>query len=70
MKANDELQEKLIEVGKLGEAAGKEQKRFEARKKKSKKNKLKDKEAAVKEKMKKGGKLTTEDLLLMQELDN
>ncbi|MBW2996425.1 hypothetical protein KY332_03935 [Candidatus Woesearchaeota archaeon] len=69
VEANDGLQEKLIEVSKLNIEFGKERKSVEAKKKEVKHKKLKKKEDIVKEKLKKGGKLTTEDLLIMQELD-
>ena len=66
---NDKLQEKLKEIGKLNEKLrefGADQKH---RKEEFNKKSLKQKAALVNEKMKKGGKLTTEDLLVLQGLD-
>ncbi len=63
---NEELKQKLFALkdigGKVGEHIGEE--REERRKKQ--RGDIDSRKSAVKEKMKKGGKLTTEDILLMQ----
>lgn len=65
-EANEQLKNKLPEMGKLKEEADKYNLELKKKKKEKEEKFLKSKEDVVKEKMKKGKKLTTEDLLIFQ----
>jgi uncharacterized coiled-coil DUF342 family protein len=67
---NEKLQQKLIEMNQINQQIGKQKADNKEEKRKNEAITLKDKELAVQEKIKKGGKITTEDLLVFQGLSN
>jgi uncharacterized coiled-coil DUF342 family protein len=66
METNDQLQEKLMDMKKLNEEINKFRKSKKQKKEKEIKTVLKEKEKIVMEKLAKGKKLTTEDILIIQ----
>ncbi|MBS3097910.1 hypothetical protein J4209_03905 [Candidatus Woesearchaeota archaeon] len=66
---NEKLKEKLLEMGKLKEEVDKHKTETKKKMKEEEDKILKDKEEFVQEKIKKGEKLTTEDILVFQNLD-
>ncbi len=66
---SSKLQEKLMEAGKLSEELDKMRGVKHESRQKDIKARLKEKGAAVHEKLRKGEKLTTEDILVMQEME-
>lgn len=69
-EVNEKLQIKLMELNKINQEIGRQKADNREERRKKDELTLKDKELAVQEKMKKGGKLTTEDLLVFQGLSN
>lgn len=65
-EANDRLKEALIEINNMIGKLDLHKKAHKKRKREKEQEILKGKEDIIKEKMKKGGKLTTEDLLIFQ----
>ena len=67
---NEKLQQKLMEINNINQEIGKQKADNREERRKKDELTLKDKELAVQEKMKKGGKITTEDLLVFQGISN
>ena len=65
---NEKLKEKLMEMGKINQKLGEVKTKFVSKKERKVEAQLKEKEAIVQEKIKKGEKLTTQDLIIMQGL--
>ena len=66
---NDKLKDKLVELGKLTGKTGKIKEEKKKKEKKGKESRLKSKKDEVEDKLAKGEKLTTDDILVLQELD-
>ncbi|MBU0535480.1 MAG: hypothetical protein KKE20_00835, partial [Nanoarchaeota archaeon] len=68
-EVNDKLQEKLIEMNKIRVMVGEVKDGIRKDKDVSNKMRLSEKQKMVEEKMKRGEKLTTEDIIAMQGMD-
>ncbi len=69
IEVNDKLKEKLVELNKLNEELKKHKLEVKELKERDEKEMLKSKEAEVQNKLKQGKKLTTEDILVMQKME-
>jgi len=67
---NDSLKKKLVEINEINKNLGLSKEKAKKEKKQIQEKIIKEKEEKVEDKLKKGKKLTTEDLLVFQRLDN
>ncbi|MFC1648492.1 coiled-coil protein [Nanoarchaeota archaeon] len=67
---NENLKDKLAEMREIKQKLGQDTKEKKQKRREQETLTLKEREKVVKEKLKTGGKLTTEDLLVMQRLDD
>jgi len=66
-EANELLKQKLVHMGEISKKIGAEKKEIEHTKEDNTRKTISEKKRAVEQKLKTGGKITTEDLLVMQQ---